>query len=284
MSKFEKKFGRFAIPNLTGALLLGYAVGYVIMFVNPSFLNYLTLDVWQILHGQVWRLITWVIVPPYGLSIWLLFMLLFYYNIGTALERTWGTWQYNVYIFRGILFTVIAGFLALLYVWLTYGGAELEGLEMLFQMQGTWGLFGTYYICLSIYLAFAATYPETRVLFMFFIPIKIKWLGILNLVLMVIDLIYGHPFTRFAVGAALLNFLVFYLFNIRRVRISPKQVKRKMQFQQDIRRNSRVTRHKCAVCGRTDEDDPGLEFRFCSKCNGNYEYCQNHLFTHEHVK
>ena len=42
--------------------------------------------------------------------------------------------------------------------------------------------------------------------------------------------------------------------------------------------------HRCAVCGKTELDDPGLEFRFCSKCNGNYEYCQEHLFTHEHAK
>ena len=66
--------------------------------------------------------------------------------------------------------------------------------------------------------------------------------------------------------------------------LNPRQVKRKMEFKQDIKRNSRITKHKCAICGRTEEDDPTLEFRFCSKCNGNYEYCQYHLFTHEHVK
>ncbi|GFI65231.1 hypothetical protein IMSAG185_00826 [Lachnospiraceae bacterium] len=66
--------------------------------------------------------------------------------------------------------------------------------------------------------------------------------------------------------------------------LNPKQMKRRAEFRQDIRRNPKITTHKCAICGRTEEDDPNLEFRFCSKCNGNYEYCQNHLFTHEHVK
>lgn len=66
--------------------------------------------------------------------------------------------------------------------------------------------------------------------------------------------------------------------------MSPRQVKRRAEFKQDIRRNPRITKHKCAICGQTDEDDPSLEFRFCSKCNGNYEYCQQHLFTHTHVK
>ena len=42
--------------------------------------------------------------------------------------------------------------------------------------------------------------------------------------------------------------------------------------------------NKCAICGKTEASHADLEFRFCSKCNGNYEYCQDHLFTHEHVK
>ena len=41
---------------------------------------------------------------------------------------------------------------------------------------------------------------------------------------------------------------------------------------------------KCLIDGRTERDGDDLEFRFCSKCNGNYEYCNEHLFTHEHVK
>ena len=49
-------------------------------------------------------------------------------------------------------------------------------------------------------------------------------------------------------------------------------------------KSAEVTKHKCAVCGRTEKDDPNLEFRFCSKCNGNYEYCQDHLYTHIHKK
>ena len=78
--------------------------------------------------------------------------------------------------------------------------------------------------------------------------------------------------------------------------MSPQQMKRHMEFKKQAKRaekranmqyrgaNGQITKHKCAICGRTELDDPNLEFRFCSKCNGNYEYCQYHLFTHEHVK
>ncbi len=103
-------------------------------------------------------------------------------------------------------------------------------------------------------------------------------------VLMVYYVIVGSLFTKFAIVASLLNFCVILL-QTARSRISPKQMHRKAQFERkNKRRQTKATRHKCAICGRTEEDDPNLEFRFCSKCNGNYEYCQYHLFTHEHVK
>ena len=123
-----------------------------------------------------------------------------------------------------------------------------------------------------------------QVLLMFVIPVKMKWMGILDAVLMLYYVIVGGVFTRFAIIASLLNF-VLYFYRLHRSRISPKQMHRRAQFERKSNAGrAKVTRHKCAVCGRTEEDDPSLEFRFCSKCNGNYEYCQYHLFTHEHVK
>lgn len=283
MSKFEKKFGKYAIPNLTLIIIMCYVVGYVIGLVNSTFLSYLTLDPYQILHGQVWRLVTWVIVPPDSLDLFTIIMLYFYYSLGTVLERTWGTYRYNVYIFSGMLFTVIGSFLCMGYVYLTnmQALATPEIAEYIFALGCQ--QFSTYYINLSIFLAFAATYPDMQVLLMFVIPVKMKWMGILDAVLMTFNFIMGGTFTKFAIVASLLNFIVFYITS-RRIIVSPKQMKRRTEFKQQVRKSAVVTKHKCAICGRTDEDDPTLEFRFCSKCNGNYEYCQNHLFTHEHVK
>ena len=67
------------------------------------------------------------------------------------------------------------------------------------------------------------------------------------------------------------------------------QAKRKRQYRQQVNRARQNqtyqngARHKCAVCGRTELDDPNLTFRYCSKCSGNKEYCQDHLFTHKHM-
>ena len=76
LSKLERKWGKYAIPNITLYLIICYAFGYVIELFNSSFLNYLTLNPYAILHGQVWRLLTWIVVPPEGLDLFTLVMLL----------------------------------------------------------------------------------------------------------------------------------------------------------------------------------------------------------------
>lgn len=284
MSKFEKKFGKYAIPNLTLVLILSYVVGYIIELVNPNFVLYLTLDPYQILHGQIWRLFTWIIIPPSSLNMFTIIMLFFYYSIGTSLERTWGTYRYNVYLLSGMLFTILGSFICMGVVYFLKGNVMNGATAYLVFLQGSM-YFSTYYINLSIFLAFAATYPDAQVLLMFVIPVKMKWMGILDVLLLAYEFVFSsNIFNRFAIVASLLNFVIFYLFSRNRVHMSPKQIKRRTQFKQQVRQSSQVSRHKCAICGRTEEDAPGLEFRFCSKCNGNYEYCQQHLFTHEHVK
>lgn len=300
MSKFERKFGKYAIPNLSTILIICYAVGYVIQLVDVGFLNYLTLNPYQILHGQVWRLFTWVVVPPsMGGLISTLIMLYFYWTIGNALERTWGTYRYNVYLFSGMLFTVVGSFVAMGLAYLIYGEAWGLSNPSMAAMFFQWGslLFSTEYINTSIFLAFAATFPNVQVLLMFIVPIRVKWMGIVYAIVAgyeficpyVIGLTTGFSidlslFRRVAIAASLLNFIVFFISTRKHLVRSPKQMRKQQEFRSEIRRSQTVTKHKCAICGRTDETNPELEFRFCSKCNGNYEYCSDHLFTHKHVE
>lgn len=271
LDKLEKKFGRFAIPNLTMYLIGAYIIGFGIYYFLPGLFKWLTLEPYFILKGQVWRVISWVLVPPSGSLISIIFIVLLYYSLGTALERAWGTFRYNVYIFSGILFTVIGAF-ALSFI---------AGTGMI----GYGGLFSTYYINMSIFLAFAVSYPDMELLLYFIIPIKMKWMAIVYAVFILYDFIAGNFISRVTIAASLLNFVVFFLSTKKGY--SPKQQMRKKKYQKQSRPHmtySNGARHRCAVCGRTELDDPNLEFRFCSKCNGNYEYCQDHLFTHEHVK
>lgn len=278
LDKLERKLGRFAIPNLTVYLLVGYVIGFGIVNLMRDMVGYLTLEPALILRGQVWRLISWVLIPPTDNLISLVFLVLLYYSLGTALERTWGSFRYNVYIFSGLLFTVLAVFGLYAFYYFRYG-VEVP--------LSAVGLIGTNYITMSIFLAFAVIYPDMEVMLYFILPIKMKWMALVYVVLAGYDFINGGIGIRVAISASLLNFVIFFLSTRNYKRFGPREQARKAKFKKQSRPHMTYTNgahHRCAVCGRTELDDPCLEFRFCSKCNGNYEYCQDHLFTHEHVK
>lgn len=288
MGKFERKFGKYAVKNLSLILIICYIAGYVLLFASSGYItSFLTLNPALVLKGQVWRLFTWVLIPPETFGIFTVIMLFFYYSIGRSLERTWGDFLYNVYIFSGILFTILGSFI--LYGILVLITKDVNAVNAL--MPGVSIKISTYYINMSIFLAYAATFPEARVLLMFIFPIKMKWLGIADVVMLLVEFFMGDVVTKVIIASSLLNFVVFYLVNRRRRFGSPKaqfmHAKRRADFNREVKKETKtysVSKHKCAICGRTEIDHPELEFRFCSKCNGNYEYCNEHLFTHKHVE
>lgn len=286
LDKLERKFGRYAIQNISLMLIICYAFGYAIQFVNADFLNYLTLNPYLILRGQIWRLITWILIPPSDFGIFTILTLYFYYWIGTTLERTWGTFRYNVYLLSGMLFTILGAFVLLAYSYAVFAPQIAMVGSRAFFTDGIgyfFRAFSTYYVNLSIFLAFALTFPDMQVLLFFIIPIRIKWLGILDAIMTVYTFFASGIAYKIIIGASLLNVIVFFLATRDRVRMSPKQIRRRQVYRQEVKKGTGITRHKCAICGRTEKDGD-LEFRFCSKCDGNYEYCQDHLFTHEHVR
>ena len=290
LDKLEKKFGKYAISNLMTYIIFLYALGFTIVLVKPEFYSqYLSLNAQAILSGQIWRIFTYIIYPPTGSLITILISLYFYYTIGNMLERQWGTFRFNLYFFTGVLLHAIAAIVIYL-IW----GVVLE--------------MGTYYLNLSMFFAFAAMFPNMQVLFMWLIPIKMKWLAWIDGIYFVVTIVAGfmsdflsvemiYRLYSFGIVAnkayavmalvSLLNFLL-YATSFRGVqRMNPKEVYRRKSYEHKVQQaqpRKDMPRHKCVICGRTEKDSPDLEFRFCSKCEGNYEYCQDHLFTHEHVK
>lgn len=279
LNKMERKFGRYAIRNLSAYIIALYVAGYLMSAFAPGIFLYLTLEPYYILHGQVWRLVTWLLVPPSSLDIFTVIMLFFYYSVGSDLERNWGAFRYNVYIFSGIIVMTIGSFL----IYAILGGGRIQ----------FGNLFTTYYINLSIFLDFASTYPDAQVLVYFLFPIRMKWLGIHYAVMLAFEFIQSNWIYKIMMLISMLNFIVYFIGTRNLKRYSYQHQKRKWEYNKNVTRESagaqksadgRITRHKCAVCGRTELDGDNLEFRFCSKCEGNYEYCQDHLFTHEHVR
>ena len=279
ISKLEKKFGRYAIPNLMWYVIILYGVGFVINLVMPGFYSsYLCLDAQAILHGQIWRIATFLIQPPSGSIIFIVFVLYLYYMIGTSLERAWGAFRFNLYFFTGVIFHVLAAL-------------------AIYLITGEVMLLGTEYLNLSLYFAFAVLYPDVEFLLFMILPVKVKYLAWASAALFGFEILqgflptYGDKAGSVAAFVSILNFLLFYFSSRNFKAHSPKEIHRRNEYKRSIKMAKRSNvnapngaKHCCAVCGRTELDDPSLEFRFCSKCNGNYEYCQDHLFTHTHVK
>ena len=284
----EKKFGKYAIHNLMLYILGGYLIGYMLQFgstfTNTNFIGYLTLEPAYVIHNlQLWRLVTWIIIPPPTSIIWAFFMFILYYQLGSALENAWGAFRFNLYIFGGMLFTIVGAFII-------YGIYAMTG----HTIVGIGSFISTYYVNMSIFLAFSVCFPDMQVLLYFIIPIKMKWMAIFYCVVIGFEIIQnissGQWYAAVPVIASLLNFLIFFLMTRNLQRINPKEMHRKAEYRKatappprQYRDGSPIARHKCAVCGRTELTNPELEFRFCSKCNGNYEYCSDHLFTHQHI-
>ncbi len=302
MYKMERRFGRYAIKNLSLILILCYVAGYILEFAAPSFLINLTLNPYAIAHGQVWRIVSWILIPPNESNIFFaIIMLVFYYSIGTTLERTWGAFQYNVYLFSGMIFTVIGSFLMMGFCYLFRSdmmNGIIIGNSIISSESGFFSylslFFSTYYVNMSIFLAFAATFPDNQVLLMFIIPIRVKWLGIIYGAFLVYEMVSGivaggslgfvYPFV---IGSSMLNFVVFFFTTRNYIRMNRTQRRMHRENARRVRRekqsaSSKIAKHRCAVCGRTEKDGDDLVFRFCSKCEGNYEFCQDHLYTHIH--
>lgn len=303
LNKLERKFGRFAVPDLIRYMVVIYCLGAALGFAGELgiidgdfYYDYLALNMDKVFHGQVWRLFTYLL-EPYGFGtggsfvVNILFFFIkvnLFFLFGRSLEQAWGSFRFNLYIFTGFVLNIIAA----LCMYLSPAHFEIyaSGFE---------------YIYWAMFFAFALYNPDMEFLLYFVLPIKAKWLAIADAVFLGYSIfdnvrngIYfmsigytmpGQIYLSMAIAIviALGNFLVFFFATRDYHRIRPKEVKRRKDFKRQVRQGSRQgdgARHRCAICGRTELDAPELDFRYCSKCEGNYEYCSEHLFTHQHVK
>ena len=223
----RRKLEKYAIPNLTLYLIICYGIGYLMQYLVPAGYQYLMLDPFLVLKGQVWRLVTWILIPPDSSNIFFVLITLYlYYSLGGLLERIWGTYKYNVYLFSGLLFTILGAFVLCGYSVLM--GAQptmYTGLYLLNNGSAVYfGQFSTYYINMSIFLACAASIPDVQVLLMFIFPIKVKWLGIVYGIILLVNCIQGGIATWIVVIFSLLNFLVFFLRSKGKMHLSVGQI------------------------------------------------------------
>ncbi len=258
LDRIERKFGRWAIPNLMYYIIGLNALIYIMRLVDPtdSVTRLLALDPFLVLQGQVWRLVTFIFIPPYTSPLFIIFTLYFYYLVGVSLEQEWGSFRFNLYYGVGMLATITAAFIA--------GGAT--------------GI----YLNLSLFLAFAYLFPNFEIMLFMILPLKVKYLAIFNWIWIGYTVLTGPLAAKLLAVAAVVNFLVFFGKDLITHSKQRKGVHdRRKHFLDEIRDTPAI--HRCAVCGITEKVDPRMDFAYCKICGTEDEYCREHIHNHPHV-
>lgn len=283
LDRFCYKHPKLGIPNLMKYIILANAAIFVLDIFSKNFFTYLLMFHYEsIMAGQVWRLLTFILVPSIGgagsvgigmMSSVFFFVMtsFFYYWIGTTLEHHMGTTRFTVFYFLGVILNVVCGLV-------------------------THSIVNMYYINMSMFFSIATLFPDTMVLLYGIIPLKMKWLAIVDAAFFAYDIFYylsaGATLHALMPVVAILNYFLFFSGTLFGAAKHKKEVfahrhsKQTVDFkkaQQEIKQRKGYL-HKCTVCGVTDADNPNMEFRYCSKCNGYHCYCMDHIANHEHIQ
>lgn len=274
--RFCARHPRFGIPHLMRYIIIGTVAVFLLQMLtrinDAAALDFLALTISGLRRFELWRLVTFIFVPLDSSPFFLIISLYFYYWIGSTLEQRWGTARFSLYYISGVVLTVIASLLTGI-----IGGFDIY-------------VAGTTYVNLSMFLAFAALYPDVRVMLFFIIPVKIKWIAYVDLAFfaleVVTNLLYGNWLGALLPVVAIFNYVVFIWPDVRRFfgRKAYQHSPQTVHFKKAVRQQEKQVgyHHKCAVCGRTDTEHPDLQFRYCSKCAGYHCFCQDHIFSHVH--
>lgn len=189
INRLERKIGFLKIPNLMLYIVIGNCIVYFfdLLFASKglgSFSYYLTFIPSLILKGEVWRVLTFVFIPPASTPIWIVISLYFYYFVGTGLESAWGSFRFTVYYLLGMVGSIIAGCIT--------------------------GIATAVYLNLSLFFAFSYVFPNMEVLLFFIIPIKMKYLGWINAAFFLYSIVMSPMHQKIAALMAILNFLLFF--------------------------------------------------------------------------
>ncbi len=256
LSRLRRFLEPFAIPNLSLWIIAGEVFLYLAGMADPKIPERIVLIPANVLAGEYWRLLTFPIVPTLMHPVFLYFTLRFFYLMGRALEQEWGALRFNAYFLTGYLATVSSAFL--------YP-----------QMPAHNG-----FIIGSVFLAFAHLYPKFVIQLMFIVPIQVRWIALLTWFFIVSEILMGDAASRVHAVAGVTNFVLFFGRDVLSSLVTgERRIRRQMG---QITRTVPEVRHRCTVCGVTDESDPTMEFRYCSKCAGTACYCSQHLHEHEH--
>jgi hypothetical protein len=256
LDKLQRRFGRFVLPHVTEGLIACQVLTYFFCMSKPEFHQAITLIPRRVLDGEAWRLITFICAPPCGSPLGAFFFWYLFFLMGTVLESTWGAFRYNAYLLIGWMATVAASCL------------QPDAPASIVFLEG------------SVFLAFAYLYPNFQLLLFFILPVKVKWLALLQWIFYFYVMLFGDAIHQIVATASVCNFLLFFW---RDIFLRVRAGRWRMARQADQIRAANRPRHTCVICGVTNLSYPAVGFRYCSKCAGTPCYCEAHLPDHAHL-
>ena len=262
LARLERRLGRYAIHNLISYLVGGMALVWVLSRMKPEFQDRLVLDLHAVGRGEVWRLVTFLFIPPPSTPLWILINLYFTWWIGSSLEQHWGSFKFNAYYFVGAATTIVAAACA--------------------------GPDSTPWLASSLFLAFATLFPDVTILLFFVLPIRVKWLGILSAVFIVYAASGGAWATRAAIGAALFTYALFFADHwwaaLKGRRVVARQRERRASLAPSpptVASGPVFGQRVCAICGAREADGADIRVCSCEKCGGQQRtLCLEHARNH----
>lgn len=267
---------RFGIPNLMRFIIFGNIAVFIIYLLSSSseiageFLGLLSFSPSHVLRGEIWRILTFLFIPINFQPISFLISLVFYYMIARTLEQTWGVGKFTIYYFSGVILTVLFSLLCYL-----LGGYHVRP--------------SSTFINFSMLFCYATLLPDNYVMLYYVIPIKMKWIGILNAIYFLIAVLTS-PFPHNLVPiVAVLNYILFCWDAISALLQRTHRPQNVVSFRREATRIRTAEKHKpythkCEVCGKTDIDYPQMSFRYCSRCAGYHCFCEHHINNHTHAQ
>lgn len=245
-----------AVANLPILLVVAQAVVYMACLSNPLLTEKLLLNCDLVFQGEIWRLFTFMLVAPAGHPIFAIFYFYILYMMGNFLESTWGAVRFCSFVYLGLFLLVVAGL---------FSRSEM--------ISGN-------YLYATIFLAFATLNPNFSFLIMFVLPVKVKYLAWIQAAFYLLTFTFGPWAAKLMVAAALGNYLIFF---------SDQLIGQGTGFHRRLTNQTQGTRtlskprHVCVVCGIDSNTDRDMDFRYCSRCEGDHAYCEEHLRNHVHV-
>jgi len=251
LSRLEKHFGRFAIPGLIRYVAVLNALSVILIALNPGYEEVLKLNPAAVYAGQWWRVLSFIFVPESATPLFAFFQILLMWFLGDGLERVWGTFRLNIFYFSGAVAVTIAA--------------------LFFGSEGA-----NFFLNTSLFFAFATLFPEVRILVLFVIPMKMKWVAWIIFGMLLLGLLASPLSAWIAAAVSLSNYLLFFGPSFLRGQVHASQVlMRRQKFERTSKPDDDFL-YKCTVCGRTDKDHPELEFRVGSDGR---DYCKEHRTT-----